>query len=316
MSDSSRTTVGILCGAGAGALWGFVFLAPALVQGTHPLNLTVGRYLCYGLLSLLLCLPRWRAITAGLQASDWLALFKLTLIGNIVYYVCLSFAVQIGGIALTSLIVGFLPVTVTLIGRRDEGALPLSRLSVSLALCVAGAVCIGWQALSAPVAGDVGRQLLGLGCAVGALLAWTWFAVHNGRHVKRLRAVSTHDWNLLTGLMTGALALLLSPLALFVANTHASDVTLRLVAVSVTLALAASVLGNSLWNTMSRLLPMTLVGQMILFETLFALVYGFVWEQRWPRPLEALAFACVGLSVVSCVTAHRQPSQARAPMEA
>jgi len=305
-----------LCGAGAGALWGFVFLAPALVQGTHPLNLTVGRYLCYGLVSLLLCLPRWRAVTSGLQASDWGALFKLTLIGNIVYYVCLSFAVQIGGIALTSLIVGFLPVTVTVIGSRDAGALPLAKLRVPLALCVAGAVCIGWQALLAPVAGNVGRQVVGMGCAVGALLAWTWFAVHNGRHIKRLHTVSTHDWNLLTGVMTGALALLLSPLAIFVADTHASDLTVRLVAVSVTLSLAASVLGNSLWNAMSRLLPMTLVGQMILFETLFALLYGFVWEQRWPSPLEALAFVCVSLSVVTCVSAHRQPSQARAPMGA
>lgn len=316
MSESSKTTVGILCGAGAGALWGFVFLAPALVQDTHPLNLTVCRYICYGLVSLLLFWPRRRAITAGLQASDWVALFKLALIGNVVYYVCLSFAVQIGGIALTSLVVGFLPVTVTVVGHRDEGALPLSRLRVPLALCVAGAVCIGWQALSAPMAGDVGRQLVGLGCAVGALLAWTWYAVQNGRHVKRLRAVSTHDWNLLTGLMTGALALLLSPLALFVAGTHASDVTVRLLAVSGTLALAASVLGNSLWNTMSRLLPMTLVGQMILFETLFALAYGFLWEQRWPSPLETLASACVGLSVVSCVSAHRQPPQARASMGA
>lgn len=304
MSESSRTTVGILCGAGAGALWGLVFLAPALVQGTHPLNLTVGRYLCYGLVSLLLFWPRRHVILAGLQASDWGALFRLVLIGNIVYYVCLSYAVQIGGIALTSLIVGFLPVTVTLVGRRDEGALPLSRLRVSLALCVAGAVCIGWQAVAAPVAGDVGRQLVGVGCAVGALLAWTWFAVQNGRHVKRLRDVSTHDWNLLTGLMTGAQAVLLSPLALSVAGTHASDVTWRLVAVSVTLALAASVLGNSLWNAMSRLLPMTLVGPMILFETLFALAYGFAWEQRWPSALEALAFVCVGLSVVSCVRAH------------
>jgi len=58
---------------------------------------------------------------------------------------------------------------------------------------------------------------------------------------------------------------------------------------------------------MSRLLPLTLVGQMILFETLFALIYGFLWEQRLPSVLEAVAFALVALSVVSCVRAHRAP---------
>mgnify|MGYP003329945878 CR=1 FL=1 len=97
---------------------------------------------------------------------------------------------------------------------------------------------------------------------------------------------------------------------------HAAAEWGRLVAVSVGVALAASIAGNAFWNRMSRLLPLTMVGQMILFETLFALLYGFVWEQRWPSPLEALAFVCVSLSVVTCVSAHRQPSQARAPMGA
>ncbi len=40
---------------------------------------------------------------------------------------------------------------------------------------------------------------------------------------------------------------------------------------------------------------------MILFETLFALLYGFLWEQRWPTTLECVAFTLVVLSVVSCL---------------
>jgi len=64
-------------------------------------------------------------------------------------------------------------------------------------------------------------------------------------------------------------------------------------------------LGNALWNRMSRLLPLTLVGQMILFETLFALVYAFLWEQRLPTLLETIAFALVVASVASCLAAHR-----------
>mgnify|MGYP006920679532 CR=1 FL=1 len=49
----------------------------------------------------------------------------------------------------------------------------------------------------------------------------------------------------------------------------------QLAAVSIGIAVAASILGNALWNRMSQLLPLTMVGQMILFETLFALLYGF-----------------------------------------
>ena len=59
---------------------------------------------------------------------------------------------------------------------------------------------------------------------------------------------------------------------------------------------------------MSRLLPLTLVGQMILFETLFALLYGFAWERRLPSIMEIAALACVILSVITCLAAHRKPT--------
>lgn len=39
----------------------------------------------------------------------------------------LANAVQLGGIAMTSLVIGFLPVAVTIIGSRDPGAVPLRR---------------------------------------------------------------------------------------------------------------------------------------------------------------------------------------------
>jgi drug/metabolite transporter (DMT)-like permease len=67
----------------------------------------------------------------------------------------------------------------------------------------------------------------------------------------------------------------------------------------------ASILGNGLWNRMSRLLPLTLVGQMILFETLFALLYGFLWERRLPTPIELVAVAALVTSVLLCVRVHR-----------
>jgi len=46
---------------------------------------------------------------------------------------------------------------------------------------------------------------------------------------------------------------------------------------------------------------------MILFETLFALLYGFLWDLRWPTGLEWLAMALVAASVPLSLSAHRQP---------
>ncbi len=69
----------------------------------------------------------------------------------------------------------------------------------------------------------------------------------------------------------------------------------------------ASILGNAFWNRASRLLPLTLTGQMIVFETLFALLYAFAWQQRWPSLLEALAIVMLMAGVMLCAHAHRTP---------
>ncbi len=44
---------------------------------------------------------------------------------------------------------------------------------------------------------------------------------------------------------------------------------------------------------------------MILFETLFALLYGFLWDHRVPAFPETLAILFVSVSVLSGVMVHR-----------
>jgi drug/metabolite transporter (DMT)-like permease len=308
-ASNSSTTTGILCGIGAGALWGLVFLAPELVRDFTPLQLAIGRYGAYGLISAALIAPRWKTLVSLLSRRDWLALAWLSFAGNIFYYILLSAAVQNAGVALTSLVIGFLPVVVTIVGSRDAGAVPLKVLLPSLAFCAAGAVCIGWQALGGPATGTDRNQLVGLICAIGALIAWSAYAVTNSRCLTRLDRVSVHDWNLLTGVVTGAQAVALVPVTLtFEPIQHTGAGWLHFAGVSIGVAIAASIVGNALWNRMSRLLPLTMVGQMILFETLFALLYGFLWEGRLPLPLEIAAAIFVAASVMSCIKAHHRRS--------
>ncbi|MDF2493713.1 DMT family transporter [Sphingomonas sp.] len=302
----NATARGVACGAAAGALWGLVFLAPALVGEFTPLQLTVGRYLAYGAIAAALIVPQWRRLRATLGRRDWFALAWLALAGNTLYYILLSSAVQRAGIPLTSLVIGFLPVAVTIVGSRDHDAVPLRRLLASLLLGAGAAVAIGSQELDPSTAFLGTHGLIGVACAVGALLCWTIYAVGNARALARRPGISVHDWNLLIGLATGAQALFLLPLALTgTAIAHTIDAWWQFAAVSIGVAVAASIVGNALWNKMSRLLPLTMVGQMILFETLFALLYGFLWEQRWPTGLEIAAALLVTASVLSCIRAHR-----------
>jgi drug/metabolite transporter (DMT)-like permease len=302
----SKTWLGIGYGIAAGALWGLVFLAPELAREFTPLQLAAGRYLAYGIFAVMLVIPRWRTLCPSLGRMEWWALVWLSLLGNILYYALLATAVQLGGMAMTSLVIGFLPVAVTIIGSRDHDAVPVRKLLPSLVLGGAGILCIGWQSLGDAKTGLQGVQAMGLFCAVGALVSWTAYAVGNSRWLARLDHVSAHDWNLLTGVVTGAQAVLLAiPAFLIDQRGHATGDWLHFVAVATGVAIFASTVGNAFWNRMSRLLPLTLVGQMILFETLFALLYGFLWEQRLPTTIELAAIACVVGSVLSCVAAHR-----------
>jgi Permeases of the drug/metabolite transporter (DMT) superfamily len=306
-ASQRQQLTGIACGMGAGAVWGLVFLAPELLRGFGPLLQSVARYLCYGLFAVAMITPRWHLVRK-LSAQQWLILFWLAFTGNTFYYVLLTAAVHNGGIAMTSLILGFVPVVVTVVGSRERHAVPLARLVPSLLLCIVGALFISWQALSEEQKAPVMQQFFGLLCALGSLACWTVYTVANSRCLRRWRHMSSHDWNLMVGIATGAQSLLLLPLALFLEDSHSGGEWANLAAVSVGVAILASMIGNSLWNRMSRLLPLTLVGQMILFETLFALLYCFLWEQRLPTLLELGALVAVILGVLTCFAAHRPPA--------
>jgi drug/metabolite transporter (DMT)-like permease len=303
------TGFGIANGIAAGALWGVVFLAPAVLNTFTAIQLSAGRYLVYGLIAVILLAPRWKDLRTRIGAAEWRGLLWLSLAGNLVYFVLLSNAVQWAGGAAASLIVGLIPVVVTVVGVREKGAVPLRQLAPALALCVVGVALVGYEALQAEHAeGSIGRRLLGLLCAFGALFSWALYSIGNSRWLARRPDLSGHDWSLLTGVATGGLALLLVPTA-FVGKTaaYAPVDWAWFWAISVGVAVIASVIGNACWNRASRHLPLTLTGQMIVFETLFALLYGFAWQQRWPTLMEVLAIVCLVSGVLACAHAHRPP---------
>lgn len=79
--------------------------------------------------------------------------------------------------------------------------------------------------------------------------------------------------------------------------------------VSAAVAIFASIVGNGFWKRASRLLPLTMTGQMIVFEMLFALLYGFLWERRLPNATEMAAIVFLVGGVLWCVSIHRAPRE-------
>lgn len=330
--------LGVFCGLLAGAMWGMVFIAPKLLPAFSPWELAFGRYLAYGLIALAVMAPRLRQLFGKLVRADCIALARQAMTGNIVYYILLAYGVKLAGVGPTSLIIGVLPISVTLLGRhvhRREQAdgsdgVPLRKLLLPLLLVAAGIVCINIDLFSAPVTGahSRGEQALGVLFAAGALACWTWYAVDNARYLKHNPHFTSNQWSALYGLASGLIA---AVIALAVAagmafSAGSGEVTPAATAtattilsgrnwayfwgISAALALGASMIGNNLWNMASRLVPITLSGQLIVFETLFALLYGFIYDNRMPRLLEIAAMVLLIWGVAWAVRAHAEPAHA------
>lgn len=318
MTLSSTRFWGVLSGLAAGAMWGLVFLAPKFVPEASPFLLSAGRYISYGLIAGLLIAPRWKRLVGLLDRKTWWALIWLSLTGNVIYYLFLVVSVHYAGVAASALIVGAVPVVVALWGLKDKNSPPIRRVGPPILLAALAVVLIGWGSFSqGRVAADQSGLTVAIGLVAGliALVLWTSYAVGNSRWMTKMTAVSSHDWSLLIGVVTGALSLFLVPVAIFTMGDMDGAFWPRFLMVSVGIAVLASVVGNAFWNRASRLLPLTMLGQMIVFETLFAFLYGFIWEQRGPTVIEIVAIVMLVISVVWCVRAHRPVAEIAAEAE-
>ncbi|MBA4344877.1 MAG: EamA family transporter, partial [Methylibium sp.] len=303
---------GTLFALAAGLMWGLVFVAPLLLPDYPAALLTVGRYLAFGLIALPLALVD-RASLRELTRADWLEAAKLSAIGNFLYYLCLAAAIQRAGGPLPTVIIGTLPVVIAISSNlRDharDGRLPWARLAPSLGLIALGIACVNQVELAALAAGAGAGELRRYGegalLAVVALACWTWYPIRNADWLRAHADRSPRAWATAQGLVTLpmsllALAALLALQALGV-PLLAADFALPLgprpweyLGLMLAVGLFASWAGTLCWNEASQRLPTSLVGQLIVFETLAALAYAFALRGR---PPEAMTLAGIVLLV-------------------
>lgn len=314
---------GVLFGAAAGACWGLVFLSPLVLTSFSALEIATGRFLIYGAASLVLLTPSCRWIWRKLSLSDVGLLLLLGAFGNVFFFALLAASIQQVGIGPASLVVGMAPVVVTLLGRSDQDTLPLTALAGPLLLIVIGILFINVDALS--IAGQqsqpISDSLAGLLLAFGALASWSLFTVLNARALKRKTEISSGLWCYLTGVSAGIWALGLaavlwltsSPFEPAGAVFDDKDWHLFWI-VSLAVGVGGSLIANMFWNSASRRLPLSLTGQVFVFEPVFALLYGFVYGSRLPRPVEAVAIVLLVSGVLWAMKKYSQQNRhAHAP---
>ncbi|HJV95144.1 MAG TPA: DMT family transporter [Albitalea sp.] len=312
--------VGTLFALAAGLMWGLVFIAPLLLPQYPAALLSFARYLAFGLIALPLAWLDRRRL-ALLTRADWVEALKLSIVGNLLYYLCLASAIQRAGGPLPTMIIGTLPVVIAISSNlRDahrDGRLPWLQLAPSLALIAMGIALVNHvelEQLRADANVDLARYAFGALLAVGGVICWTWYPIRNADWLRAHPDRSPRTWATAQGIATLPLALT-GYVAFWLWNSISGQsfampfgpTPALFIGLMLAIGLLASWAGTLCWNEASQRLPTTLAGQLIVFETLSALAYAFVLRQQLPAPVTLIGIALLVVGVMWALRARPEP---------
>ena len=308
---------GILAGLAAGALWGSVFVAPRMVLGDstaavglNAVDLTAGRFLSYGLMAAVLMLI---GLAFGNGAKNLptlnqaIAALGLSLLGFTGYYLLLVLAINDAGTEMPTLIIGTIPIWVMFFGKQK--GLSFRSLMPGLLLTAGGLVLMGYVQIhiqpdtQSAVSTNYWR---GIAYALVSMVCWTLFAIFNAAWLKKNPEVSASDWTNWLGMATGLGAWLMWLYAGSELKTMTNDpkfVSFALICVAT--GLGSAWLATIFWNIASQRLSASLCGQLIVSETVFALIYSSWWDGRLPPLLAMVAGVLFVVGILASIKAHR-----------
>ena len=292
---------GVMAGLGAGALWGLIFVMPRMLGDYSGVDMTAGRFVAYGVLAACVMALGWRRRPRPTLRQAGAAL-GLSILGFSAYFLLLVLAIQDAGTEVPTLIIGTIPLWVMLLGKpvalRWRGLLP------GLVLTLAGLLLMMSATQSGP-AGQGGHFYRGVALACAAMASWTLFALLNAAWLKRNPQVNATDWANWLGIAAGLGALLLWWVAGSDLPKLAAQPDLGLFALlCLGTGFGSAWLATILWNLASQRLSASLCGQLIVSETVFALLYSFAWDGQWPSLVQLAACALFILGILASIKAH------------
>ena len=308
---------GVLYALLAGLMWGLIFVGPLIVPEYPAVLQSMGRYLALGLIALPIA---WlgRARLRQLTRKDWITALALTMMGNLIYYVCLASAIQRTGAPVSTMIIGTLPVVIpvfaNLLYSQRDGKLSWWRLSPALILIAIGLLCVNISELKQGLPDFSGwRYGSGIVLALVSVVCWAWYALRNARWLRENPDKHPMMWATAQALVTLPVSLLGYIAACLWLHGQMPSFTLPFgprpdvfIGLMIAIAVLCSWVGALCWNVASQKLPTVILGPLIVFETLAGLLYTFMLRQDFP-PL--LTLSGIALLVIGVVIAVRSKPQ-------
>ena len=263
-----------------------------------------GRFVVYGLVSLLAMVWMGGSITRMHLPTlpQALAAMGLSLLGFTGYYLLLVLAIRDAAVEVPTLIIGLIPLWVILLGKPV--GLRWRHLAPGVLLTALGlGLMVHGELATAQL--DGANFWRGVALAVLAMVFWTAFSLLNAAWLKRHPGIGATDWANWLGVATG-----LGALAIFgvagsdVKTLFRHDGWVFVAILFIAIGVGSAWLATILWNFASQRLEASLCGQLIVSETLFALLYAFLWDGHWPSLAQAGAAVFFSLGILAAIRAH------------
>lgn len=308
---------GVLYALLAGLMWGLIFVGPLIVPEYPAVLQSMGRYLALGLIALPLA---WlgRGRLRQLTRQDWWTALALTMVGNVIYYLCLASAIQRTGAPVSTMIIATLPVVIpvfaNLLYSQRDGKLSWRRLMPALVLIGIGLMCVNVAELRQGLPDFNGwRYGSGIALATIAVVCWAWYALRNARWLRENPQKPPLMWATAQALVTLPVSVVGYAAACWWLDVQTPDFALPFgprpavfIGLMVAIAVLCSWVGALCWNVASQRLPTVVLGPLIVFETLAGLLYTFLLRQQMPP---VLTLCGITLLVVGVVIAVRSKPQ-------
>lgn len=292
---------GIFAGVAAGIFWATPFFVPIVLVSFSAFEIVFGRFVFFALVSVCY-LPRIIRLLQDLKPKEFFQLFLLSASGYWLYTFVLFLGIKMTNGVISSLILGCTPISIILFSKPYFNV----RLLGGLALILIG---MGFLLILPLWQKDVGENIsiLGIVLLFTAMALWTWFGINNSHFMHRHPHIKALDYSSTMGLISFLIILPIFGLFYdFSSLTHHAHLNHFLLGTAV-LGIGASWIANMLWVYSAKHCPSAIIGALLISETLFALMYSFIYAGRLPLWHEVIAILSLILGVVFII-ASQKPS--------
>lgn len=303
---------GMVFAALACLIWGTVFVVPQWLSDFSPLEVALGRFFSFGLFSLLLLVKQGKVVITYPLRLWGIALF-FTFVCNILYFLCLVAGLRYATAPLTVLIVGLCPVFAALYGNFRERTYSFRHLLLPIGIIAVGVILVhitDIKLANSPL------YFVGILAALCSLFSWSWFAVENAQFLKKNPSLSRSSWATLLGIASLIWVILLSLLFSFgpqkqldFSHLFCSPDSLRFLASTAFLGCICSWVGGYLWNEASSHLPLAIMGPALILETLFGLIFVYLFAHRLPTLPEITGASLMLIGMTLALTNKKRSLQ-------